>query len=1297
MNWLHATVWYRQGLPHTQLISLLKKAGNLLLMGLLFQSVATAQLTVTADKSTARYEAGEQMNFTVTSSSSGTVNYVIKYDNDSPEIESGNINVSANSPTNISFALNEPGTVFCSVTKGGSSDIAGAVFSPFDIQPLEAEPSNLDAFWNTRKAELAAIPIDPQLTFHESHQYGTTHRLELSNIDGRKVYGYISIPTGSGPFPAIVSLPPAGAGANLVQPRYDIAERAGAISVTLSIHNTPPDVSDPNGYEPNDIADPNGIYYKYALLGAIRTLDYLFTRSDFDGENLGVAGVSQGGGLAMILAGLDQRVKLLAVSNPSHGQHAGLKYDQASPYPFYVRSSRALFGTPQHEAATVTATKYYDAMYFAKRYNGPAFIVTCYEDDVVPSSTVFAGINQLRGTKVVLHAKDLGHTHPPEYWNGRFDFFRKHFPSTLNAPWPWTPTTTGYFADAGTDISSSGSSTTLNGSIQVDGAENNSFPVEWKVVQGPGSVNFSNANAKNTDASFSASGTYVLSFTAFDDNSLVGEAKFYSLTDYVTVTVGGSNNTPPSVTLSTPSNTVAGPFNVSVSFSESVNGLSDSDFSVTNGTASGLSGSGQDYSITISPTNAGNVSIGLPSDRVTDAAGDGNTLSNTLNVNFDPVPPSTQLTLTCPDDIAVTAAPGAFSAMASWADPTATTTCANNDIALTQTAGDVSGSVFPIGTSTITYQATDNCSNVQTCSFSIIIESGGTGSNYCDAQGNEPWQEWIERVQFNTIDNTSFKELYGDFTVFSTDVAKGNLYVITLTPSFSWLSYNEHWRVWIDFNRDFNFDTGEIVYSNNGTGALTGFIQIPTFASNGPTRMRIAMQRDDYPDACGSFSFGEVEDYTLNIMDGGSSGGDVTPPDVTLSSANNTVNGPFTVNVNFTENVSSLDEGDFMISNGWPSNLTGSGSNYFITVNPISEGYVGVFLPPNGAQDAAGNGNTGSNVLGSNYTLSQLCPDMDLLPESWSDFANGGFYSYTVSTGIGTFISGGDALTGKEILFSDIGFTPDPDFDYDLAVNVLTHSAGDHTIGIYLSNSSSNSNIANLKNIVGTGEQTYSLDLNSFDRIRLAGQGGGSNMNGTVILSTLEIRCTSSQPVTNDPASPLEFKAERNGRHVLLEWFANNNSLAGAYTIERSADGNVFSEILTVPNTSNDNLEFYWEVDWQPTFGDNYYRLKQILIDGSEIYSDPQKINFDIDLNRISLFPNPANNFIEVNLHPFAGKPGTIQIVNQLGQQMEFIEFEYIPELTSIIRLENFNGGYYFLNIEIDGQKGVTLPFVVVK
>lgn len=783
------------------------KVGLFILFFIFYQNTGIAQLSITTDQTNARYDVGQSMNFLILSNNSENVDYVIKYDNDSPPIESGSISVNAGQAANIPFSLNSPGVVLCQVNSASGGDIAGAVFSPFDIEPIEPEPADFDAFWDARKSELAAVPPSPEINFHESHTYGTSFTLELDNIDGRKIYGYITVPTGPGPFPAIITLPPAGNNNALVQPQSFMAERSGVLAVSLSIHNVPANQEDPDGYLPDDIADPLKNYYRYGVLGAIQTIEYLFTRSDFDGENIGMVGVSQGGGLATMVAGIDQRVNLLAISNPAFGQHLGYQFDKASPYPFYMRQSDLVFGTAAHEAATAAASKYYDAMYFAKRYKGPVLAAVSYEDDVTPAATSFPTINQFQGTKVVVHAKELGHIHPQEYWDGRYDFFRKHYPSTFNAPWPYTPTTTGFFANAGDDKAApTNAPINLSGSIQKDGSEIN-LPVEWTVISGPGTVDFSDSNSKNTTATFSENGEYVLSFRAYDDNSMATDAKFFSMSDRIIVSVG----------------------------------------------------SGGDF-----------------------------------------------LTLICPSIITVTALAGENTANVTWADPDVLTTCPGGIADLIQTEGPISNSDFAIGTTTVIYQATDNCGNAESCSFNISV-----------------------------------------------------------------------------------------------------------------------------------------------------------------------------------------------------------------------------------------------NLFG----------------------------------------------------------------------------------------------------------------------------GGGSGQ--------------------------LSFDANKNNLEVLLEWLSLTNDVTDFYTIERSIDSINFTDLLVVANQSNSAIESYFEVDPFPNPGINFYRLRQTFLDGSEVFSEIKKVDFDIDLNTLSVFPIPTDDFINVSLFPYVGGSGDLQIFNLLGQQMEVVEIDNVPEIPFSVKLENYEVGVYFLMINIKGFKQKMLPFII--
>ena len=83
--------------------------------------------------------------------------------------------------------------------------------------------------------------------------------------------------------------------------------------------------------------------------------------------------------------------------------------------------------------------------------------------------------------------------------------------------------------------------------------------------------------------------------------------------------------------------------------------------------------------------------------------------------------PTGDLSLTCGNNISVDAAPGANSAVVTYSTPNASTTCTANGLDLTRTAGPASGSVFPVGTTTVTYQAMDDCGNTETCSFTVTV------------------------------------------------------------------------------------------------------------------------------------------------------------------------------------------------------------------------------------------------------------------------------------------------------------------------------------------------------------------------------------------------------------------------------------------------------------------------------------------------------------------------------------------------------------------------------------------------
>ncbi|WP_055436611.1 LamG-like jellyroll fold domain-containing protein [Lacinutrix algicola] len=143
----------------------------------------------------------------------------------------------------------------------------------------------------------------------------------------------------------------------------------------------------------------------------------------------------------------------------------------------------------------------------------------------------------------------------------------------------------------------------------------------------------------------------------------------------------------------------------------------------------------------------------------------------------------------------------------------------------------------------------------------------------CTSRGNNDTSEYISRVQLNTIDNFTTTGTttigYSNNTGISTNLTTGSTYSLTITPGFPGTTFAEGYRVWIDYNNNNDFtDSGELVYTQAATTLypVTATFTVPNTVTAGSKRMRISMKYNGTPTSCEVFDYGEVEDYTVNII-----------------------------------------------------------------------------------------------------------------------------------------------------------------------------------------------------------------------------------------------------------------------------------------------------------------------------------------------------------------------------------------------------------------------------------------------
>jgi hypothetical protein len=175
------------------------------------------------------------------------------------------------------------------------------------------------------------------------------------------------------------------------------------------------------------------------------------------------------------------------------------------------------------------------------------------------------------------------------------------------------------------------------------------------------------------------------------------------------------------------------------------------------------------------------------------------------------------------------------------------------------------------------YQCIVTCSSTAQVSTStpLLVTTNTFVNCYCTSTATSTTYGDIQRVELNTINNssTSCTGMYSDYTTISTLLSPGVSYPMELDLyNCTGGTYSYGTRVWIDCDHNGLFDTYELLQdSYNSLAPLVTVnvpfnITIPSTALSGFTRMRIVIiESNASPNPCGTYTWGETEDYMVNI------------------------------------------------------------------------------------------------------------------------------------------------------------------------------------------------------------------------------------------------------------------------------------------------------------------------------------------------------------------------------------------------------------------------------------------------
>ncbi|WP_339608276.1 Ig-like domain-containing protein [uncultured Roseivirga sp.] len=415
---------------------------------------------------------------------------------------------------------------------------------------------------------------------------------------------------------------------------------------------------------------------------------------------------------------------------------------------------------------------------------------------------------------------------------------------------------------------------------------------------------------------------------------------------------------------STTADPINGVFTATFTFSEVVTGFAIGDITVANGTTTNFtSTSASVYTVLITPTTDGVVTVDVAANSAQDAATNGNTVATQFSITADLTKPTVNITSTAADPIN-----GAFTTTFTFSE--AVTGFAVGDI----TVGNGTASNFTSTSATVyTALITPTADGAVTVNVAAnVVQDAATNGNTAATQFSITADLTSPTV---TITSTAADPINGAF-----------LTTVTFNEAVTGFTLGD-------------ITVGNGVASNFASTSATVYTALITPTIDGAVTVDVAANV-----AQDAATNGNTAATQFSIT------ADLTNPTVNITSTTaDPINGAFTTTFTFSEAVTSFVVEDITLSNASASNFTAiSATVYTALITPTTDGAITVDVAANVAQDAATNGNT----IATQFDITADLTDPTVLISSTAaDPINGAFTAtFTFSEAVTGFAIGDIAL-----------------------------------------------------------------------------------------------------------------------------------------------------------------------------------------------------------------------------------------------------------------------------------------------
>lgn len=301
--------------------------------------------------------------------------------------------------------------------------LIGMIVDPEKIKPGIKVPKDINAYWDKEKYDLNALKLDVKFGLNVSNDYTfVCFDTEINCTASKPARGYFAMPikAPAKSLPIVLLVHAAGVKGSWCRSESADALRyakmgKGALCFDLNAHGMLDGQTEEyyNNLETGELKDyyiqglesRENFYFRGMYLRLMRTLDFLTRLPEWDGKRILVIGESQGGGQALAAAGLDQRVSAVVATVPAMCDWGGTLAGRKGGWP-------QPFERPGDKEKMKNAIPYFDTANLLKNSQATIMVEIGLADNTCPSTSVYAAINQAKGTKIIYPVPYREHTWP---------------------------------------------------------------------------------------------------------------------------------------------------------------------------------------------------------------------------------------------------------------------------------------------------------------------------------------------------------------------------------------------------------------------------------------------------------------------------------------------------------------------------------------------------------------------------------------------------------------------------------------------------------------------------------------------------------------------------------------------------------------------------------------------------------------------------------------------------------------------------------------------------------------------